>query len=76
MSRFTYDGTVPSVQVGHLKILSNKDTNFDHLQLAVGVLGSGPEHKERNGARYLGMMEMLRADTFIGGDVKMKLCGK
>ena len=61
---------MPSVQVGDLKVLSNKDTNFDHLQLAVGVLGSGPEHKERNGARYLGMMEMLRADTFIGRDIQ------
>ena len=40
----------------------------------MGVLGSGPEHKERNGASYQGMMEMLRADTFIGRDVKMKLC--
>jgi hypothetical protein len=70
MSRFTYDSTMPSVQVGDLKVLSNNDTNFDHLQLAVGILGSGPGHKERDGARYLAMMEMLRVDTIIGRDVK------
>ena len=70
MSRFTYDSTMPSVQVGDLKVLSNNDTNFDHLQLAVGILGSGPGHKERDGAKYLAMMEMLRVDTIIGRDVK------
>ena len=50
--------------------MSNNDTNFDHLQLAVGILGSGPGHKERDGAKYLAMMEMLRVDTIIGRDVK------
>ena len=75
MSRFTYDSTMPSVQVGDLKDLSNNDTNFDHLQLAVGILGSGPGHKERDGARYLAMMEMLRVDTIIGRDVKWSYVG-
>ena len=74
--RDNLDFGYPSVQVGDLKVLSNNDTNFDHLRLAVGVLGSGPEHKENNRARYLGRMEMLRAEIFIGRDALIKLCGK
>ena len=65
-----------SVQVGDWEVLSRKGTNYDHLQLDVGVLGSGLEHNENNGARYLDRMEMLRAEIFRGRDALIKLWGK
>ena len=63
------------VRVGDLEVLSDNDTNFDHLQLAVEILGPGPGHKKRDGAKYLAMMEMLRVDTIIGRDVKWSYVG-
>ena len=64
------------VRVGDLEVLSDNDTNFDHLQLAVEILGPGPGHKKRDGAKYLAMMEMLRVDTIIGTGCNEDLSGK